>query len=364
MALFETKQRRKIPSNLLSDRFLVPPFSVLDTKQGYWQERKRNWVSLGIKSELGRGEKLTFTIDRNDEKFERYNNIKSAFSGGSTSLNGSAKNMQKMAFSMGGGVVSKSGAEKYGRKPQQTSIFDPVVCELAYKWFSREGDWVLDPFAGGSVRGMIAGALGRYYVGVDLSELQIKANEQQYKDISEKYTDIVKPTWINGDSTYISELTKGHKFDMIFSCPPYYNLEVYSDREEDLSCKSTYKEFLVGYEDIIEKCCSQLNDDAFAIFVVGNVRDDKTGMYYDLSGDTVRAFQKAGLGYYNEGIIVNVAGTLPVRAPILFNRSRKLGKQHQQFLVFYKGNPKNIKDKFGSFEPEEESDGTNSDSES
>ncbi len=39
----------------LSDRFLVPPFSVLDTRQGYWQERKRQWLALGIKSELGRG---------------------------------------------------------------------------------------------------------------------------------------------------------------------------------------------------------------------------------------------------------------------------------------------------------------------
>lgn len=39
----------------LADRFLVPPFSVLDAKQGYWQDRKRYWLSLGIKSELGRG---------------------------------------------------------------------------------------------------------------------------------------------------------------------------------------------------------------------------------------------------------------------------------------------------------------------
>ena len=40
----------------LSDTFLVPPFTVLDARQGYWQERKRQWLSLGIKSELGRGE--------------------------------------------------------------------------------------------------------------------------------------------------------------------------------------------------------------------------------------------------------------------------------------------------------------------
>ena len=40
----------------LADRFLVPPFSILDARQGYWQERKRAWLSLGIKSEIGRGE--------------------------------------------------------------------------------------------------------------------------------------------------------------------------------------------------------------------------------------------------------------------------------------------------------------------
>jgi hypothetical protein len=40
----------------LIDRFIVPPFSVLDARQGYWQERKRQWIALGIQSELGRGE--------------------------------------------------------------------------------------------------------------------------------------------------------------------------------------------------------------------------------------------------------------------------------------------------------------------
>ncbi len=39
----------------LADRFVVPPFSVLDARQGYWQNRKRAWLSLGIRSEIGRG---------------------------------------------------------------------------------------------------------------------------------------------------------------------------------------------------------------------------------------------------------------------------------------------------------------------
>ena len=39
----------------LAERFGIPPFSVFDARSGSWQERKRAWLSLGIKSELGRG---------------------------------------------------------------------------------------------------------------------------------------------------------------------------------------------------------------------------------------------------------------------------------------------------------------------
>lgn len=32
-----------------------PPFSVLNARDGWWQDRKRAWLGLGIESELGRG---------------------------------------------------------------------------------------------------------------------------------------------------------------------------------------------------------------------------------------------------------------------------------------------------------------------
>jgi ParB-like chromosome segregation protein Spo0J len=42
----------------LSDRFGLPPFSVLNAREGWWQDRKRAWLDLGIQSELGRGENM------------------------------------------------------------------------------------------------------------------------------------------------------------------------------------------------------------------------------------------------------------------------------------------------------------------
>lgn len=40
----------------LAERFMVPPFTVLNAREGWWQARKSAWLALGIQSELGRGE--------------------------------------------------------------------------------------------------------------------------------------------------------------------------------------------------------------------------------------------------------------------------------------------------------------------
>jgi len=55
----------------LAERFGVPPFSVLDARQGYWQDRKRAWLALGIQSELGRGDNLQSLSESNNQY--RYN---------------------------------------------------------------------------------------------------------------------------------------------------------------------------------------------------------------------------------------------------------------------------------------------------
>ena len=55
-----------------------------------------------------------------------------------------------------------------------TSIFDPVLCELAYRWFCPPGGLVLDPFAGGSVRGIVAAKCGRRYIGIDVARQSLR----------------------------------------------------------------------------------------------------------------------------------------------------------------------------------------------
>ena len=44
------------PIGDLSEKFVLPPFSILDARSGWWQSRKRAWLALGIQSEIGRGD--------------------------------------------------------------------------------------------------------------------------------------------------------------------------------------------------------------------------------------------------------------------------------------------------------------------
>ena len=161
-------------------------------------------------------------------------------------------------------------------------------------------------------------------------------------------TDVIMPTWIHGDSRDIVELTERVSADMIFSCPPYADLEVYSDDPQDISTLD-YDEFKPAYEHIIAESCKLLKDDAFAAFVIGEARD-KHGNYYNFVGDTIAAFRKAGLEYYNELIFVTPAGSWPIRLRRMFEAGRKVGKIHQNLLIFVKGDWRKAVENLGPVE--------------
>ncbi len=231
------------------------------------------------------------------------------------------------------------GNEKATEDGTGTSIFDPVLCELMYHWFCIEGGQIIDPFAGGSVRGIVAHFLGYKYWGCELRLEQVEANQVQAEDIMPEN----KPVWVCDDAA--NAVPNAPRADFIFSCPPYGYLEVYSDIEGDLS-NMDYVDFVEAYRMIVSSAVKRLRKNSFACFVVANFRD-KEGFYNDLVGDTVRAFEDAGARFYNEAIIVTAIGSLPVRVGKQFHSGRKFGKTHQNVLVFYKGDPKKIKEKFG-----------------
>ncbi len=304
----------------LRDRFLVPPFSVLDARQGYWQDRKRKWLALGIRSELGRNEGL----------------LMASASGNDPTFYIQKKEIEKKLGRKLETAEFETHYYEKGKNAMGTSVFDPVLCELAYRWFSPAAGSVLDPFAGGSVRGVVAALTGREYVGIELRPEQVEANRKQWGGFESIDHADQPPRWVQGDSRNADTLAKG-EYDFIFSCPPYANLEEYSDDPNDLS-NMDYADFLIAYREIIAKACGLLKENRFAVFVVGDVRAPD-GMYRNFVSHTIQAFEDAGLRLYNEAAYVTPSGSLSIRAGKQMEFSRKLGKTHQNVLVLVKGDP-------------------------
>lgn len=637
----------------LAERFVVPPFSVLDQRAGYWQERRRRWLSIGIRSEEGREDAL-LGIGATTAVHDVLQNVPPGTTASRKAegdiylgLNTSEKRIGGLVE---GGTGKGMGDQILGRKAEGsrgmptgvlmpsvsgrdpsfydqkrsveatlgrtlttdefirtyyvptegvggltttgTSVFDPVLCEIAYRWFSPPGGRVLDPFAGGSVRGVVASVLGRRYVGVDLSERQVEANREQAAEIlgtsddlitgphvptpverrgevwvkrddlfgingatggkaratlvmaegatalvgvgartspqiarvarvaqylriparvhtgvggetaetmaaaiagadvvrhaparlavirkrarddksgtlipwgaeSEQAVELVAwqtqnvpqdverivvpvgsgttlagilrglrlrggveilgvrvgadptpvldryaplgwrdrvtlvesplpfeekalgdldgivldgtyeakclpylrsgdllwivggpqaptpnlPEWIVGDlDLTVSELD-GETFDLVFTCPPYYDLERYSDDERDLSMM-TSDEFDAAYERILLAATDLLADDSFVVIVVSDVRD-KQGIYRPLADTTTAIMERLGLGLYNRAVLVNTIGSLAVRVGRQFSVGRKLGRTHQDVLVYVKGDPRRAAERCG-----------------
>lgn len=280
---------------MLTKTFIVPPFSTLDSRQGYWQERKRAWKDLGLASELGRENGLTY-----------------------------------------GSSLKIAGVG-------ETSIFDPVLCEIMYRWFTPDSEEssVIDCFAGGSVRGVVAEKLGNSYLGIDLRKEQIEANKANAYAIG---CDLSKIKWVVDNSLNVDTYAEDGSFDFMLTCPPYYDLEVYSDNPEDLSNMS-YDDFAEDYREIITKTASKVRDDRFAVVVISNVRD-KQGFFGDLCGLTSEAMKEAGFNLYNEIVLIRQSGSASIRARKNM-ASRKVVRCHDNVLVYYKGDTKRISEKFG-----------------
>lgn len=306
-------------SGPLARRFEFPPFSVLSARDGQWQERKRAWLSLGIQSEVGRGTDIVPNGSR-----------RSAAGDGCSQRGYGAPTAAAFA------VPKKCDYAPALTEQTGTSIFDPVLTELCYRWFCPPGGQVVDPFAGGSVRGIVAALLGYRYWGCDLRHEQVDANRWQAATI----TPDNQPEWVCGDALdavlgYPDMLAPAPRADFVFSCPPYGDLERYSDDPRDLSTME-YHTFAAAYKRIIQRACTCLNDDRFACFVVGDFRD-KRGHYRGFVHDTVAAFREQGLELYNDAVLITAVGSLPVRVGKQFAAGRKLGKTHQNILVFVKG---------------------------
>jgi 16S rRNA G966 N2-methylase RsmD len=273
--------------------FGQPPFSVLDTRKGDWLERKRYWRTL-----IGdNGESREGTLAEDSIMSDMNNGV---------------------------------------------SLLDPVLAEIMVAWFGTKEGLVIDPFAGDTVFGYVAGSLGMGFEGIELRKEQCDLNQARTDSFN------LPCKYFNDTSENIDKYISDDSADMVFSCPPYADLEVYSDDPRDLSTMS-HGDFFATYKSILQSTFSKLKNNRFAVIVMGEVRG-KDGSYIGTIPKTIQLMEEAGYKYYNEIILINSAGTLPLRAGKSMRATRKVGKMHQNILVFCKGDPSIAAKEIGEIE--------------
>jgi hypothetical protein len=285
----------------LSDWFIVPPFSVLNVSSDVWQARKKIWMN-----------RIKDTAQARSNVLRNYTQV---------------------------------GVDFMNIKGDTTSILDPVLCEILLHWFSEEGHNSFDPFAGDTVFGFCSAYKGRPFKGIELREEQVLQNQKIIDDNG------LDAEYILDDALNIKKHIKKESMDFMFSCPPYADLEVYSDKENDLS-NMDYDVFFDVIKQVYTDCFDCLKKERFAVITIGEVRHKDTGCYIGLVPKITQIMCDAGFHYYNDIILNTPVGNLMMRAGRYMNQNRKIGKNHQNVLVFYKGNPNNIKKHFKKIKDE------------
>lgn len=281
-------EEQEINTGILVDKFIVPPFSILDARRGEWLERKKVW-----RDRIGDEGQARDDVSIFDDNMKNY----------VTDIYASA------------------------------SILDPVLCEIVCKWFAMPHSNVFDVFAGDTVFGYVSSYLGNKFTGIELRKEQADFNTKQTKGMD--------ATYICDDGQNVLNHIEPETQDLLFSCPPYFDLEVYSDMENDASNQGSYADFMQIIDNAFSNAIKCLKNDRFAVIVVGDVRNRKTGFYYNFPEDIKAVFRKNGMECLNELILIDPVGTARLRATRYMDY-RKVAKIHQNVLVFYKGDAQKI----------------------
>lgn len=239
----------------------ITPLSVLQTARKDWQARRRRWIDAGIDSGEGRSHITQWP----------------------TIIDGQRIRWQR-----------------------QVSIFDPVLAETHIAWYTRPGWSILDPFAGGPTRGIVAACYGRHYTGVDLSPAQVDANRETCARWQARGLLPGTARWHVGAAQDLLPAMEAGSYDYVLTCPPYHDLEVYSDHPADLSAM-TWEAFTAALTGVVAETARLLRPDRYTTWVIGDLRD-RRGHLRRLPAAVDDMHATAGMHLTNDTVVATPLG--------------------------------------------------------
>ena len=207
------------------------------------------------------------------------------------------------------------------------SVFPaPLIEWILLRYGGTAGSSVLDAFAGGPPRGVVSTIMGFAYTGIEVRQTQIDENLACLKALK-----LGTARYVLADGRYFGK--ELGQFDCALTCPPYWNLEQYSNDPNDMSNMATYEQFNYAMFASAMSHAKVMKPGAFVCIVVGPFRDKKTGELIDFRAHTVENFREAGFYFHQEIILSKNFGSAAKRSTNSW-KGLKLVPIHEYLLIF------------------------------
>jgi len=157
-------------------------------------------------------------------------------------------------------------------KTTRVSNFRPVIAKAVIERYSRKGQAVLDFSSGYSGRLLGCAALDRSYLGIDPDTNQVRNSRKLLATLRNVMSLTRNHTIESGCAEDLLPSLKRSSYDLIFSSPPYFNLERYS--EEPTQSYIRYPRYRLWKEHFLERTlvasARLLRDGGYLVINVAN----------------------------------------------------------------------------------------------
>ena len=217
------------------------------------------------------------------------------------------------------------------------SRFPQNVGRVLLKLYTKEGDTVVDPFAGHNSRMELCYKSRRNYIGCDISKVFMAANfKLREMLLTETADDLLvekNPATIelhNADSRTMP--VKNNVGDFTITSPPYWCLEDYGDEIGQLG-KNEYPEFLRQLGRVVCENFRCLKSGAFSVWCINDFRYE--GKFYPYHLHMAQLLRDAGFKWHDIAI-TDLGGSFGQAFASQIVQNKILPKRHEYALVFVK----------------------------
>ena len=151
--------------------------------------------------------------------------------------------------------------------------FIPQIPNQFLRRYTKQGEWVLDPFLGSGTTLIECKRLGRNGVGVELLPEVVDIANKNISNEENKFN--VRIEVINADSTELNfkqELEKRNikSVQFLIMHPPYWDIIKFSKNNKDLSNAKSVDEFLSLFGKVVDNTYDVLDKNRYFAVVIGD----------------------------------------------------------------------------------------------